>query len=243
MESAAIILAPGADCQNQSLAKLNIRLIFDQLFPSRCLLCQAPGSALCTHCLADLPWLPDAHCPVCSLPTPGGNTCGHCLNEAPAFSRAEALFSYAFPIDRLIRQLKYREQLALAPLLGTLLTERLQGSLPDVWLPMPLHANRLKQRGFNQAAEIARELSARSGVPVQPGWAARVRDTPPQAGLKREARKKNLRGAFSCNRKVTGLHVGIVDDVMTTGSTLDELAKTLKDAGAREVSCVMVARA
>ncbi|MEW6133864.1 MAG: ComF family protein [Pseudomonadota bacterium] len=222
---------------------MNISSIFDQWFPPHCLLCQAPGGAVCAPCLADLPWLPDAHCPVCSLPTPGGGICGHCLKETPAFDRVEALFIYAFPIDRLIRQLKYREQLALAPLLGTLLTEKPQGGLPDVWLPMPLHANRLRQRGFNQAAEIARELSAKTGVPMRAGWAVRVRDTPPQAGLKREARRKNLRGAFSCNGKVAGLHVGVVDDVMTTGSTLDELAKTLKAAGAREVSCVVVARA
>jgi predicted amidophosphoribosyltransferase len=108
---------------------------------------------------------------------------------------------------------------------------------------MPLHARRLQERGFNQAVEIARELAARTGIPMQAGWATRVRDTPPQAGLKREARRKNLRGAFACVGKVAGLHVGIVDDVMTTGSTLDELARTLTDAGAREVSCVVVARA
>jgi len=108
---------------------------------------------------------------------------------------------------------------------------------------MPLHAERLKARGFNQAVEIARELSARTGVAMRPEWAMRVRDTPPQAGLKRAARQKNLRGAFACGDRAAGLHVGIVDDVMTTGSTLDELAKTLKAAGAREVSCVVVARA
>lgn len=143
----------------------------------------------------------------------------------------------------MIQRLKYQEHLVLAPLLGTLLAQRLQNELPDIWLPMPLHARRLKERGFNQAVEIARELSAITGVPMQAAWAARERDTPPQAGLKRDARKKNVRGAFQCSRKVAGLHVGIVDDVMTTGSTLDELAKTLKDSGAREVSCVVVARA
>lgn len=131
----------------------------------------------------------------------------------------------------------------LAPLLGMLLAQHLQNELPDIWLPMPLHARRLQERGFNQAVEIARELSAKTGIPMQPGWATRVRDTPPQAGLKREARKKNMRGAFKCHQKVAGLHVGIVDDVMTTGSSLDELSATLKRAGAREVSCWVVARA
>lgn len=222
---------------------MNIRLLFEQTLPPRCLLCQGQNGPLCPACLADLPWLPEHRCPICALPTPGGETCGHCLKEIPAFSHTQALFSYAFPVDRLIQRLKYKEQLALAPLLGTLLARHVQTGLPELWLPMPLHAWRLKERGFNQAVEIARELAAQTGVPMGFDWATRVRDTPPQAGLKREARRKNLRGAFACSPEVAGLHVGIVDDVMTTGSTLDELAKTLKDAGAREVSCVVVARA
>ncbi len=198
---------------------------------------------MCEPCLDDLPWLPEACCPVCALPNNLGNICGHCLKQAPAFNHTQAIFSYAFPIDRLIQRLKYREHLALAPLLGSVMAQRLQHTLPDIWLPMPLHANRLQVRGFNQAVEIARELSAKTGVPMQAGWASRVRDTPPQAGLKREDRKKNLRGAFRCSPKIAGLHVGIVDDVMTTGSTLDALAEILKQAGAAEVSCAVVARA
>lgn len=243
MESAGIILVPGANCQKQSRAKLNIRLIFDQLFPSHCLLCQSPHGPVCDACLADLPWSQLSHCPVCALPADRSEVCGHCLKEPPAFERTQALFSYSFPVDRLIQRLKYREHLALAPVLGALLAERLQGAPPDAWLPMPLHAARLKERGFNQAAEITRELSARTGVPMRQEWAVRVRDTPPQAGLKREARRKNLRGAFACSDKVAGLHVGIVDDVMTTGSTLDALAGALMQAGAKEVSCIVVARA
>jgi ComF family protein len=220
-----------------------MRSFTEQHFPPHCLLCQAPHGPICPACLGDLPWQPQAHCPVCALPTPGGETCGHCLKAPPAFSRTQALFGYGFPVDRLIQQLKYREHLALAPLLGELLARHLRIDLPDVWLPMPLHARRLQERGFNQAVEIARELAARTCIPMQAGWATRVRDTPPQAGLKREARRKNLRGAFACDEKVAGLHVGIVDDVMTTGSTLDELARTLANAGACQASCVVVARA
>lgn len=214
-----------------------------QKFPPPCLLCQAPSGPLCEPCLADLPWLAEARCPVCAQSTPSGGICGHCLKSTPAFSRVEALFSYAFPVDRMIQRLKYREHLSLAPILGELLAGQIRSDLPDVWLPMPLHANRLKERGFNQAVEIARELSAQTGAPMQAGWAARVRDTPPQAGLKREARRKNLHNAFACDEKVAGLHVGVVDDVMTTGSTLDALAAALKQAGAKEVSCAVIARA
>lgn len=222
---------------------MNIRSFFEQIYPPRCLLCEAPTGPFCPACLSDLPWLPNACCPVCALPNPAGDICGHCLKGPPAFSRTRAIFSYAFPVDRMIQQLKYREHLPIAPLLGAMLARHLQNGLPDLWLPMPLHARRLQERGFNQAVEIARELAARTGVPMQAGWATRVRDTPSQAGLKREARKKNMRGAFACHEKIAGLHVGIVDDVMTTGSTLDALAATLKQAGASEVSCVVVARA
>lgn len=207
------------------------------------MLCQGQDGPLCKPCLGDLPWLSKTCCPICALPNTTGDVCGHCLKDPPAFARTLAIFHYAFPVDRLIQQLKYREHLSLAPLLGEILARQSQDALPDIWLPMPLHVNRLKERGFNQAVEIARELSAQTGVPMQATWATRMRDTPPQAGLKREARKKNLRGAFQCSQKIAGLHVGIVDDVMTTGSTLDALAETLKWAGAAEVSCVVIARA
>jgi len=237
-----IILALPFCCQKPYKQQLNISTLINQLFPQNCLLCQTEKGPICDACRADLPWLSADSCPVCAQPTPGGNTCGHCLKETPAFDRTHALFAYYFPVDRLIQRLKYKENLALAPLLGTLLAEHI-ASKPDIWLPMPLHANRLKARGFNQAVEITRELSQQTGIAMQSTWAARERDTPPQAGLKREARRKNMRGAFACKPDVRGLHIGIVDDVMTTGSTLDALAETLKQAGATEVSCLVVARA
>ncbi len=237
-----IILAGPACCQKPYEPELNIRPLFNRLFPQSCLLCQARHGPLCQSCQADLPWLPQNRCPVCAQSTANGETCGHCLKETPAFDRTHALFAYGFPVDRLIQRFKYAENLALAPFLGALLAEHVVNK-PDIWLPMPLHANRLKERGFNQAVEITRELSQQTGIAMQPAWAARERDTPPQAGLKREARRKNMRGAFTCKPDVGGLHIGIVDDVMTTGSTLDALAGTLKQAGAKEVSCLVVARA
>lgn len=169
--------------------------------------------------------------------------CGHCLKDPPAFTHTHALFRYAFPVDRLIQQLKYQEKLSIAPLFGTLLAARRQGALPDIWLPMPLHANRLKERGFNQTVEFTHTLATATQRPMQTAWATRERDTPSQAGLKREARRKNMKNAFRCKPDVAGLHIGIVDDVMTTGSTLNALAETLIGAGAKEVSCTVVARA
>lgn len=222
---------------------MNIRSINEQIFPPHCLLCGGSGGALCPACTQDLPWLQAAHCPVCALPTPSGLVCGHCLKEPPAFTHTQALFAYDFPVDQLIQHLKYLEKLTVAPLMGDLLAAHWQGHLPDVWLPMPLHNNRLRERGFNQAVEIARTLAAATAVPMHPDWATRQRDTPSQAGLARDARRKNLRGAFASKPQVAGLHIGIVDDVMTTGSTLNALAEALKQAGAKEVSCAVLARA
>lgn len=227
---------------------MNIRPIINRLFPRQCLLCASAldtviDDALCPGCKQDLPWASAEHCPVCALPTPGGEVCGHCLKTPPAFARTQALFNYRFPVDRLIQQLKYQEKLSIAPILGTWMAARWQGQQPDIWLPMPLHINRLTTRGFNQAVEITRALAHVSQRPMQTNWASRERDTPSQAGLKRAARRKNLHGAFVCTPDVAGLHIGIVDDVMTTGSTLNALAEVLLRAGAREISCAVTARA
>ena len=210
-------------------------------------MCESPGAPLCPACEADLPHLDPARCPVCAQASPSGDRCGHCLKTPPGFDRTTAIFSYAFPVDRLIQRLKYAEYFAAAPLFGAMLAERVvqaaPSSPPQVFLPMPLHPNRLKARGFNQAVEITRELSRHTGIAMQSDWVERIRDTTSQAGLKRDARRKNLRGAFKCKTDVSGLHIGIVDDVMTTGSTLDALAETLKQAGSMEISCWVVARA
>lgn len=107
---------------------------------------------------------------------------------------------------------------------------------------MPLHATRIRERGFNHASEIARDLSKRLDLPLDLDSCRRTRDTPPQMSLKHESRRRNVRGAFACSGDVQGKHVALVDDVMTTGTSLDELAVTLKQAGAREVSCWVVAR-
>ncbi|MCA1978111.1 MAG: ComF family protein, partial [Thiobacillus sp.] len=131
-----------------------------------------------------------------------------------------------------------------APLLADCLANAVaQAPRPDVLVPMPLHPARIRERGFNHAAEIARGVAHRLGCPLDLQACTRVRDTPPQMALKYEARRRNVRGAFACRAEVGGRHIALVDDVMTTGTSLDELATTLKRAGAREVSCWVVARA
>jgi ComF family protein len=130
------------------------------------------------------------------------------------------------------------------PLLGNCLAEAASAQpRPDCLIPMPLHPSRIRERGFNHATEIARSVARKLDLPLDLANCQRIRDTPPQMGLKHDARRRNMRGAFSCSGAIAGKHVALIDDVMTTGTSLDELAATLKRAGAREVSCWVVARA
>lgn len=207
-----------------------------------CLLCEAESGAelLCSTCAAELPVLPEP-CPRCALPSPAGAVCGSCLNHPPHFDGTLALWRYEFPCDRLLHALKYRARLALAGYFARSLVSR---ALPrvDLVVPMPLHSRRLAERGFNQALEIARGVARHLGVKIEPRVVLRVRDTVPQTGLPYEERAKNVRGAFRCDLGLAGASVAVVDDVMTTGATLNEVARVLKRAGARRVENLVIAR-
>ena len=211
-------------------------------FGQDCPLCGAASGPelLCAACAGDLPVLP-AYCPRCALPAPGGSICGSCLAEPPHFDRTTALWLYEFPCDRLVQALKYRAWLALAGFFAFRLASR---PLPEVDLivPMPLHPRRLADRGFNQALEIARGLARHLGRPIAPRGVLRVKDTPPQTALPYEERAKNVRGAFLCKLDLSGASVAVLDDVMTTGATLNDLARALKRAGATRVENLVVAR-
>ncbi len=225
--------------------RLNIRLIFRRMLAHACLLCGAPsGTArLCHGCRQDLPLHTQPQCPQCAIPTPDGQTCGACLKHPPTFDRSVAAFSYAFPVDRLIQALKYDSRLAAAEVLGQQLALAAQAlPPPDRLIAMPLHPARLRQRGFNHASEIARVVARALRIELDAGCCRRVRDTPPQVALAYAERRRNVRGAFVCDARVKGARIALIDDVMTTGTSLDELAKTLKRAGAREVMCWVVAR-
>lgn len=211
----------------------------------RCVLCLAradlPG--LCSPCSADLPPVGARLCPVCALPSPDGAVCGDCRAHPPGFDRCLAAHAYAFPVDRLIQGLKYRGMLSIAPALGHLLAIAARADrVPDIVLPMPLAAARLRERGFNQAVEIARLLPPHLTARLSPGLLERTRETQPQAGLPFNQRARNLQGAFECRERLDGSHIAIVDDVMTTGATLNAAAAALKQAGAASVSGWIVAR-
>lgn len=223
------------------------------LQPSHCLLCDGPADtrhALCSGCQDDLPWLATP-CSVCALPLPAaGLTCPRCLRRAPAFARVEAPWHYAFPLDTLIKRFKHQGDWPLGRLLAALLGEHLQHAWleglprPDLLLPVPLSARRLRQRGFNQSALLARWLGAALQLPQHEHWLLRVQDTPAQQGLDAAARRRNLRGAFAvaAGAALAGRHVALVDDVLTTGATAEALARLLRGAGATRVDVYCLAR-
>jgi len=212
------------------------------LFGGSCYLCRgAAHDVLCDRCDADLPRLGAAHCPRCALASPDGAVCGRCLTQPPAFDATNAALAYAFPADVLVQALKFRGELALAPVLGALLARCI--SEPADWIvPVPLSEPRLRGRGYNQALEIARHVSGATGTRLAPDACLRSRDTPVQMNLPLAERARNVRGAFECPRLIESATVAVLDDVMTTGATLDEVAATLKRAGAARVVNWVVAR-
>jgi len=182
-------------------------------------------------------------CAVCALPLGDGDRCGRCVLRPPSFDRTFAPFCYEFPVDRLVQSYKYRGLLACAAWFAdAMVAARPALARGAVLVAMPLAPARQRERGFNQSLELARALSRRTSIPLAIGAAARVRETRPQADLPWADRAPNIRGAFACTAAVAGRHVIVVDDVMTTGASLEELALTLRRAGACAVDNWVVAR-
>ncbi|MBI3529797.1 MAG: ComF family protein [Betaproteobacteria bacterium] len=210
-----------------------------------CLLCggRGDGDGLCGGCRNSLPRLAGTRCPVCAIPDPTGELCGRCLNKPPHFDRVVAPFMYEFPVTVLIQGLKYRGNLACARPLAAGLAEALDEEPgPDLIIPMPLARARLAGRGFNQAMEISRRLATDFGLDISVDICHRLRESAPQAVLPWKQRATNVRNAFACDVDVSRKSVAVVDDVLTTGATLNELALTLKRRGAREVIGWIAAR-
>jgi ComF family protein len=223
----------------------NCRFIGHRLLAPACVLCagNADLDGLCAGCRADLPALPQPGCPTCAAPTPRGETCGRCLARPPAFDRVVGALAYGFPVDALVAGLKYRHGLAYArPLAARLAIALEREPYPDLVIPMPISPARLAERGFNQAAELARLVATEFGLRVDVAVARRRRDGVPQAALPWKERAHNVRGAFECGIDLRDKAIAVVDDVLTTGATLDELAKTLKRQGARTVTGWVAAR-
>ena len=217
-----------------------MRNFLAQLFGGSCFLCRgAAKHTLCAACDADLQRLEPPRCPRCALDSPHGEVCGRCLAELPHYDATIAALAYEFPADTLVHALKFRGELALAGFLGKLLGDRVQPDAVDRVLPVPLSAARLQQRGYNHAAEIARHVAPGK---LDLALCERSRDTPPQMELPFAERRRNVRGAFRCTRPLGGQRIAVVDDVMTTGATLNEIAAALKGAGAARVVNWVVTR-
>ncbi|BEV17510.1 ComF family protein [Herbaspirillum sp. DW155] len=230
------------------------------LLPSSCALCGAAGrETLCAHCHKRFYTRQHRRCIQCALPMPVTGKdlrCGACMKERPAFDATIVATDYFAPSDQLALALKFGGDLRLAPLLARLIfdaTRRnpvpgsdVQLPLPTLLAPVPLGLARLQERGFNQALEIARPLGKLLDIPVQPRLLERKKETQAQSALPVGARARNVRSAFAlpfaAMDQVRGLHVGIVDDVMTTGATLNEVAIVLKRHGARRVTNLVFAR-
>ncbi len=213
--------------------------VFQWIFPYTCLLCSQKSDRtldLCSACENDLPGITSV-CQQCGTPISETTMrCGKCLKTPPAFDRLIAPFSYEPPIQRLIIDLKFHHQLVNAKILGSLLAKRLSDiEKPDIIIPVPLHKKRLRERGFNQALEIAKPIAKHLNLPLDRLSCMRIRHTEPQSLTPAKLKHKNVKRAFEISQNFSGKHIAIIDDVVTSGHTVNELARTLKKAGAKKI--------
>ncbi len=233
---------------------------FSTLFPSVCIVCrQTINTAaintsveICQQCYAALP-ANDPCCCRCALPLAenmdGRVLCGRCIRRPPDFDYVHSLFRYEQAVIGLIHQLKFSQKITFSRTLGEMLLSRMQLEMqtpeegPDCLLPVPLYTARLRQRGFNQSIEIARVMAKKLQIPIIYDAVVRRRSTGTQTGLNAKQRQKNIRGAFEVVKEIKGRHVLIIDDVMTTGATVNELSRLLKIQKVKRVGVLCLARA
>ena len=230
----------------------------DLLYPALCPVCDHVLDAgrrapLCRECWAAIERIGPPCCVSCGLPLPSFEPppdvaslrCHACRVDPPPFDYAGTAGAYAGVLREALHALKFRGKRALARPLASLMFEQcgaLLGPDVDALVPVPLARERERERGFNQATLLAGHLAAASGLTVEPRWLSRRRSTRPQTELTAGARRGNVARAFSASPRVAGAHVVLVDDIVTTGATVAECARTLREAGARTVGVLAVAR-
>lgn len=223
------------------------------LIPRRCVLCNEESGTLsiCPGCSADLPWLEaGAYGGAPRAPgqlTDSADASARRQSDPAHPDRVVVALAYEFPVDRLVTGAKFHGQLHFARALGEMLARVLAGDrppeeLPDLLIPVPLHRQRLVERGYNQALEIARPVAGRLGLELAPGACQRLRPTAEQTGLSAAGRRRNLRGAFQANSLCSGRRVAVLDDVITTGSTVAAMVAAVRQAGALTVEAWGAAR-
>lgn len=214
----------------------------DRALPQSCFACGDLGAeAICSPCARDLPPLPAERCPRCQLAAAHGQECGRCLKKPPRWRHLTALLNYAFPVDAALVAAKYGHDFAVYRWAVGQCGD--WPYAPDATLvPVPLAPGRLQARGYNQARLIAGELARRFDVRVDDDALVRIRETDVQQRLDWVERRRNVRGAFAATRPLAGEAVVLVDDVLTTGATLNALAQAAFDAGAATVDAFVLAR-
>ncbi len=244
----------GGGRANASIARRGLRLGVDGLrtlgvgviaavFPARCAACGRSGAGVCASCLALATPLPSPHCRQCNRALDYGDQCARCRSEDLRVDQIFARYVYAPPLSDAVQRLKYSNKRYLASTLASLaLPEALRGARVDAIVPIPLAPARERDRGYNQSRLLAAKLSPRLGAPLDDRLLIRQRDTLPQARLPRAQRLTNVRGAFRATRTVGGARILLVDDVATTGATVDAAARALKRRGAAWVGALVMAR-
>lgn len=230
------------------------------VLPARCIACgngagwrklqdPSPPLDLCPACYAILPLNSNA-CRGCAIPLPTMQPdllCGRCLVRPPRYQLSFCAYQYGYPMQHLIRHLKYHASLSHAQVLGSLLgdylLERHTGAWPDCFVPIPLHPARYRNRGYNQVIELGKYVQRKLQLEMRTDLVIRARNTVEQAGLSRRERRLNLRRAFVAKAEALPKHIAVLDDVITTGSTVNELSRVLKAAGAERIEIWGLARA
>ena len=218
--------------------------LLDLVFPRTCAGCGSEGGYFCDECEAGAPRLGPPQCDVCSAPS-RASLCAWCRTANQPFNGITAPYRWTGVVQELVYSLKYRNVRASAPRLAELLTAHLmEKSLDaDILTPVPLHPSRERERGYNQSELLAREISNSTGIPMEAGLLARMRNTPPQVTMTSpEERRRNVVGAFECVGNVAGKRVLLIDDVVTSGATVAECSAQLRKAGAAGVWVVSLAR-
>lgn len=223
----------------------NLAALAGRVLPLRCLLCREEGEEgldLCGACRRVLPANFNA-CVRCALPLPVPAVCGHCLRRPPPLQSAHAAFLYVPPLDQLLPRYKFHHDLAAGRLLAQLMAHAFAGlERPQALVPVPLHRGRLRERGYDQALELARPIASTLRLPLRTDLLRRVQATSAQSRLDAAARRRNLHGAFRVADRYVPSHVVLVDDVMTTGATLHAAAAALRRAGMARVDAWVCAR-
>ena len=222
------------------------------LISKQCLLCLSPTDnkhLLCTSCEQDLT-KNSYHCVICAIPFAASQSdeielvCGKCQKHPPNYTTSIIPHLYASPLKQLITHLKFHGNLTYAPLLAQNFINSIKQrkNLPECIIPVPLHTQRLRERGFNQALELARIIAKQLNIPLNYSLCQREKATPFQSGLSAKQRKQNLKNAFSITKQHPYKHVAIFDDVVTTGTTVNELARKLKQSGVETIEVWAIAR-